>query len=612
MTSSLALRVAARSMAHRVAARYKSKKKVKTQDGEEMTVYEYSDKQVAHRNKKKAERIEKLRKSIDKIRTTVKKDLKSSDKAKAMTALVVGLIDDTFERVGNEGSAKDGHYGVTGWKKKHVTFGSGGATIKYVGKSGVKHEKKVSDPTIRKALKKAYDECEGDNKGLFEWDGGSVTAEKVNEYLKPFDITAKDLRGFHANREMTEHLKAIRAKGKDLPEEKKAREKLLKKEFLKALDETAEAVGHEAATLRSMYLVPGLEEQYMKDGTVSDKLSSQRVAERYLLASARYALTEIGEKVFGRFKVRYLKQHEGVVDKLGSQLLEAEKAYESAGVPIVHEIQVALTGAGASHALGLYTMGSVPPTIQIAPKSYADPKLVHTLIHELGHYFHDKVVPGGIQNPAIISKHMWAVRQKPTGHGNQVDVLNRKLKSLNDRYFKLNEERSLKKPLPRKGQVFEYDPWVNGKQYHVKGRIVGKRDSRTVNVEIVEAPPEYMERQRIYRRGPGPLIVPEAVAVLTFTGVNEAAVAELEKVEKERHEVHEQLKSLISEGKANDDRYEVHIHDWVPTTYARKDHFEYFAEMLTTFVLGHLKPEPAEWLKSVLKTGAAPSQEVSE
>jgi hypothetical protein len=96
----------------------------------------------------------------------------------------------------------------------------------------------------------------------------------VNDYLESFDITAKDLRGFHANREMQDRLKAIRSKGKKLPEDEKDREKILKKEFLKALDETAEAVGHEASTLRSQYLVPNMEEQYLSDGTVSDKLSS--------------------------------------------------------------------------------------------------------------------------------------------------------------------------------------------------------------------------------------------------------------------------------------------------------------------------------------------------
>ena len=105
-------------VALKVAAKYKSKKKVKTESGEDMTVYEYSDRQIANRNKKKAERIEKLRKSIGKLRTTVKRDMKSSDPEKSLTALAVALMDHTYERVGNDESAKDGHFGVTGLEEE--------------------------------------------------------------------------------------------------------------------------------------------------------------------------------------------------------------------------------------------------------------------------------------------------------------------------------------------------------------------------------------------------------------------------------------------------------------------------------------------------------------
>jgi hypothetical protein len=259
------------SMVKRITAKYKSKKKVETKDGDKVTVYQYSDRQIALRNRKKAERLEKLKKGIGNLRKRVQRDLKSDDPTTMLTALAVGLIDHTYERVGNEESADEGHFGVTGWQRKHISFGRGKATVRYVGKSGVKHEKKVSDANLIKALKDAYESNDDDEGGIFSHDLGKVDARKVNEYLKQFDVTAKDLRGFHANREMHERLTAIRAKGKPLSEDKKAREKQLKTEFLKALEETAEAVGHEPATLRSQYLVPGLEEDYMADGRVDGK-----------------------------------------------------------------------------------------------------------------------------------------------------------------------------------------------------------------------------------------------------------------------------------------------------------------------------------------------------
>lgn len=267
------------SLSARVAARYKQK--MVSEKGN--TIYTYSERQVALRNSKKAERLEKLRKSVHKLRAQVKKDLASGDPDKVLTALVVGLMDHTAERVGNDESAEErGHFGVTGWQKGHVSFSKGKATVKYVGKSGVKQKKVVSEKALVKALKDAHAACEDDD--LFCHDGGKITASKVNAYLKKFDITAKDLRGLHANSRMQEALKAARKAGGELPSDPKERKALLKKEWKKALEETAADVGHEPSTLNSQYLVPGLEDEYMKGGKVMDKMvkTASLVAALYL------------------------------------------------------------------------------------------------------------------------------------------------------------------------------------------------------------------------------------------------------------------------------------------------------------------------------------------
>jgi len=246
----------------RVAARYKSKKKVKTKDGDEMTVYEYSDQQVAERDRKKAERIEKLRKSMEKLRTTVRKDVKSKDEKLRDSAIAVGLMDETFERPGNDDSASDGHFGVTTWKVKFLKFKPGSVTVSYVGKSDVDQKKKITNSRLVNALKAVCKDKKPEDCVL------SVSADDVNEYLEPFDITAKDIRGFHANREMKEQLK--RARKGPIPKDPKEREKKLKAEFDKALEATAKRVGHEPSTLKSQYLVPGLEEDYKRDGTINE------------------------------------------------------------------------------------------------------------------------------------------------------------------------------------------------------------------------------------------------------------------------------------------------------------------------------------------------------
>lgn len=272
----------ARASVRTAAAKYKEKKKVPKADGSgKTTVYVYSERQVANRHREKAERLEDFKPALAELRAQVKKDLDSDDAKKAMTALAVGLIDATYERVGNEDSADKGHYGVTGWLRKHVTFKGKRAVIRYVGKSGVKHEKSVDDDALVGALKK----CCGDKDGeepVLSLGKHTVTSDEVNEYLKPYDITAKDLRGLHANREMQERLRAIRSKGPKLPRLRKERDPILKDEFKQALEGAAEAVGHEPATLRKQYLVPSIEKAYMKDGTVPrDFTASTRVAASY-------------------------------------------------------------------------------------------------------------------------------------------------------------------------------------------------------------------------------------------------------------------------------------------------------------------------------------------
>lgn len=268
-----------RQHARLAAARYKNKKTVKNQDGKESVVYEYSDQQVKLRHREKAKKLEALRKGYNKLVKQVKADLTAKDEKTRLTALAVALINDTYERVGNESSAQEGHYGVTGWQIKHVTFGKGKPTIEYVGKSGVKQKKTVDDPDIAKALKACCKDRDG-KESIFDTGGIKITSKAVNAYLKPFEITAKDLRGLAANQEMQRVLKEERKKGGKLPDDRKEREKQLKSEFKSALEQVAEIVGHTTSILRSSYLVPGLEDEYMKGGKVKTNLNKKAMAKR--------------------------------------------------------------------------------------------------------------------------------------------------------------------------------------------------------------------------------------------------------------------------------------------------------------------------------------------
>lgn len=254
--------------ARKLVSKYLNKKE--NPDGRD--VYEYGPRQLSKRHKEKAKRIESLRANLAKLRSKLRRDLDSSDEDKRAVALVVSLMDNTYERIGNPASAERGHFGVTGWKVKHIKFKGDSATLSYVGKSGVKHDKTLENKALVGLLKKEVSGKSKEDSLVSCGSGGCVSANDVNEYLKDFGVTAKDIRGLHANQEMIRILKRIRSESGELPTARKERKAQLKEEFNQALDETSSLVGHKSSTLRSNYLVPGLEDDFLADGSIQEKL----------------------------------------------------------------------------------------------------------------------------------------------------------------------------------------------------------------------------------------------------------------------------------------------------------------------------------------------------
>ena len=209
-----------------------------------------------------AEKLKKLEKNLKKVRDKYQKDLTSDDDRCRAIAAIVGIMDDTAMRIGNEDSAKAGTYGASTLKVKHVKGGSGKMTFDFPGKGAVEQHVTLEN---NKVIKVVRDLMKGKKKDdfIFEIDGKKIWDRTVNRYLKEFDISAKDLRGFHANRLMKEMLKK-------------------KDNFKEALEEVAEIVGHEASTLKNQYLDPELVEKHegkekeKKDTDKKDKKDTKK------------------------------------------------------------------------------------------------------------------------------------------------------------------------------------------------------------------------------------------------------------------------------------------------------------------------------------------------
>ena len=325
---------------------------------------------------------------------------------------------------------------------------------------------------------------------------------------------------------------------------------------------------------------------------------AHRVAARVL------ADTELQVRDEGTFVLEYLPKHAPAVESIAKTVHKAMGMYQAAGIPVQHKVLVRLHGKGAAHVNALYRLHQNPPLMVIAPKAYQDPILFKTVIHEFGHYFHDKVVPGGVRNQAVSSKYMWALRQQATGEGPQRDVLVKKLKLVEDQIKKLEEEKYILKPMPRKGEVFDFDQWSNGVQLHFKGRIIGKSGAN-VRIEILNPEVIPFNQSGYYPKLLGKVTTDVPVKSLLFKGYDTEVEGRIAELNSERQTIHQSLQSISRTEK--DDRYEVQRSDWAPTQYSRKNVMEWFAELCTTYVLGHLKKPVEEWLLSVIKTGEAPA-----
>ncbi len=157
--------------------------------GRRVRLYDKQYKQAA--DKKKFNRIGRLSKRIDVIEGKVKKDLDSNDEARAMYVILkTGL------RPGSDKDTKGDvqAYGVTTLKDSHVKVNGNITRFKFIGKKGVKIDKRVKDPVVAKIIKHQK-ALPGDE--VFP----DATAGSVRSYVKKFgNYKTKDLRTVYANR----------------------------------------------------------------------------------------------------------------------------------------------------------------------------------------------------------------------------------------------------------------------------------------------------------------------------------------------------------------------------------------------------------------------------
>lgn len=221
--------------------------------------------------KTKVRRISKLRTSMEQMRARLKRDLRSSDPSRFLTALAVSMLDATGQD-------------ALSAKKKNVKFEDDAphqVNLKlHRGRSSI-----IANPVIVRALRDAYEAVDDEQDNLFKHDTGEVTPASVEDYLGKFGLTSEQVRGFNASQTIQDRLLKVRASGGALPSHWKSKQKVLRTEFSNTIAAVAADFGLAAETLQEEYLMPGLEASYLKDGSFTVREASAQAMSLLLRTS---------------------------------------------------------------------------------------------------------------------------------------------------------------------------------------------------------------------------------------------------------------------------------------------------------------------------------------
>lgn len=155
----------------------------------------------ARQDKEKFERTLRFASALPKMRRLTSQHLNQIGlEREKVLAAIVRLMDLAYFRVGNEVYAQENEsYGLTTMRSKHISIRGDTITFDFIGKSGKKHLKVVTDKRLAELIKR-LDGLPGyevfkyfDEAGMLK----DVKSTDVNEYIKDImgeEFTAKDFR----------------------------------------------------------------------------------------------------------------------------------------------------------------------------------------------------------------------------------------------------------------------------------------------------------------------------------------------------------------------------------------------------------------------------------
>jgi DNA topoisomerase-1 len=214
----------------------------------------------ARQEQAKFERILKFAQALPRMRAITAKHLnrRKLDKQKVL-ACIVQLMDRAYFRVGNEVYAKENQsYGITTLRSKHTDVQGDTVIFDFMGKSGKRQHKKITDRTIARIVKR-LDDLPGYEIFKYYDDDGNlhpISSKDVNEYIKEImgeEFTAKDFRTWGGT---------VLASSEFAKSQQAETERERKKTVTTCVKRVAKKLGNTPAVARSSYIDPRIIQAY--------------------------------------------------------------------------------------------------------------------------------------------------------------------------------------------------------------------------------------------------------------------------------------------------------------------------------------------------------------
>jgi DNA topoisomerase I len=237
--------------------------------------YRYHPAFRAKKDDEKFSRLAAFGRALPRIRQRIAADLRRPGLPRdKVLAAVVRLLDRTHLRVGNaEYRRTNNSFGLSTLLDRHVSFSSRGLHLKFNGKSGIAHERIVTDRKLAAVVRRCRD-VPGQH--LFQYRDArgrarAIGSTDVNNYIRRAsggEFTAKDFRTWAG----TVHAAACLA-NEELPDSVKAAERVV----VRVIREVSAQLGNTPAVCRKSYIHPKVIEAFAS-GTLPSQRSVRRLA----------------------------------------------------------------------------------------------------------------------------------------------------------------------------------------------------------------------------------------------------------------------------------------------------------------------------------------------